>query len=127
MAGIQALVNQKNGARQGNPNVSYYKLAAKEYGASGSSSCNSSKGNGVAHTCTFYDVTEGDTDVPCTGSYSCYDSSTGIGVLSATESDFVKAYGTGVGWDSAMGIGTVNAYNLATNWATLNSAAGPPK
>src|SRR5690349_13531745 len=44
MAGIQALVNQKTGARQGNPNPAYYQLAAAEYGASGNAACNSSNG-----------------------------------------------------------------------------------
>src|SRR5208282_4433211 len=41
MAGIQALVNQKVGGSQGNPNPLYYSLAAAEYGESGDSSCNS--------------------------------------------------------------------------------------
>ena len=45
MAGIQALVNQKTGERQGNPNPTYYSLAANEYGASGDNSCNSTLGN----------------------------------------------------------------------------------
>ena len=44
MAGIQALVNQKTGAKQGNPNPAYYKLAAKEYGATGQHDCNSTLG-----------------------------------------------------------------------------------
>ena len=46
MAGIQALVNQKTGDRQGNPNPVYYSLAAKEYGANGSNACNSTLGKG---------------------------------------------------------------------------------
>lgn len=115
MAGIQALVNQKTGARQGNPNYTYYKLAASEYGSSGSSSCNSTKGNGVASSCKFYDVTEGDMDVNCTGS-SCYRPSGTYGVLSTSTSSYSKAYGTRTGWDFATGIGTVNAANLVNNW-----------
>jgi len=127
MAGIQALVNQKNGARQGNPSVAYYKLAAKEYGTRGSSSCNSTKGNAIATTCTFHDVTEGDMDVPCSGSYNCYASSAGVGILSTSDSTPLPAYGAKTGWDFATGIGTVNAYNLVMNWATVNSAATVPK
>ena len=60
MAGIQALMNQKTGERQGNPNPTYYSLAASEYGASGDSSCNSTLGNTTASSCIFYDVTLGD-------------------------------------------------------------------
>src|SRR5262249_32118222 len=66
IAGIQALVNEKNGGAQGNPNFVYYKLAANEYGASGNAACNSTLGNAAASTCVFYDVTLGDIDVNCT-------------------------------------------------------------
>jgi len=117
MAGIQALVNQKNG-RQGNPNPVYYKLAATEYGASGSAACNSSKGNAVGSTCIFHDVTQGDMDVNCTGNHNCYLPSGTNGVLSTSATSYGKAYGTTVGWDFATGIGTVNAANLVNKWST---------
>jgi subtilase family serine protease len=112
MAGIQALVNQHTGIRQGNPNPTYYSLAATEYGESGSASCNSSLGNQVDSSCIFYDVTEGDNDVPCTGSNNCYTPSGTYGVLSTSNSAFQPAYSAATGWDFATGIGTVNAYNL---------------
>lgn len=126
MAGIQALVNQKNGARQGNPNPVYYQLAAAEYGSAGDSSCDSSKGNAVSSTCIFYDVTLGDMDVDCsfldsTHIYNCYDpggtSTNGfVGVLSTDNNSYKPAYGTTIGWDFATGIGTVNVANLVNNW-----------
>ncbi len=127
MAGIQALVNQKNGVTHvGNPNPIYYALAASEYGTAGSTSCNSSNGNTAGSTCTFYDVTLGDMDVPCEGTTDCYGYSTSgsgrratvyYGVLSTSSSTLSKAYGTAKGWDFATGIGTVNAANLAANWS----------
>jgi subtilase family serine protease len=116
LAGIQALVNQKQGARQGNPNAVYYKLAATEYGAGGSTSCNSTNGNTVGSTCIFYDVTQGDMDVNCTGTHNCYRPSGTNGVLSTSDTSYLKAYGTTTGWDFATGIGTVNATNLVNNW-----------
>jgi subtilase family serine protease len=116
MAGIQALVNQKNGSPQGNPNVVYYKLAASEYGASGNASCSSTLGNAVASTCTFYDVTQGDMDVNCTGTHACFLPSGTEGVLSTSDKSYLPAFGTATGWDFATGIGTVNANNLVTNW-----------
>jgi hypothetical protein len=112
MAGIQSLVNQYTASRQGNPNPEYYTLAKTEYGASGSSSCSSTLGNAAAASCIFYDVTEGDMDVPCTGSHNCYKTSGTYGVLSTSNSAYQPAYGTNAGWDFATGIGTVNAYNL---------------
>jgi hypothetical protein len=33
----------------------------------------------------------------------------------------VPAYQTATGWDFATGIGTINAYNLVTNWNSVNS------
>ncbi|HLY57126.1 MAG TPA: S53 family peptidase [Stellaceae bacterium] len=115
-AGIQALVNQKTGAKQGNPNPTFYSLARTEYGTSGSTTCNSSKGKAVASSCIFYDVTQGDMDVNCTGTHNCYRPSGTYGVLSTSNTAYAKAYGTGKGWDFATGIGTVNVNNLVNNW-----------
>ena len=126
MAGIQALVNQKAGSRQGNPNPTYYKLAASEYGAKGNSSCNSTLGNAAGSSCIFYDVTLGDNDLPCYTyfqlvqgqivQYDCYMTSGSLGVLSTSNSTDKMAYGTTTGWDFATGIGSVNAANLVNNW-----------
>jgi Pro-kumamolisin, activation domain/Divergent InlB B-repeat domain len=123
-AGIQALINQYTGEVQGNPNPVLYKLAAAEYGSSGSSACNSSNGNTVSGSCIFYDVTAGDMVAPCTNYpntsnyYSCYLPSGTYGVMTTNPSAYAPAFGTGVGWDFATGIGTVNVYNLITNWAS---------
>ncbi len=133
MAGIQALVNQRAGGPQGNPNPVYYSLAASEYGASGNSSCNSTLGNTAGSSCIFYDVTQGDMDIPCISVENCYDPSGGIGVLSTSTNSYQPAYGTTTGWDFATGIGTVNAYNLTNNWpgvlplttATVTSSQNP--
>jgi subtilase family serine protease len=121
MAGVQALINQKTGQRQGNPNYTYYQLAAAEYGANGNPGCDSSKGNAVAGSCIFYDVTLGDNDADCTGSYNCYLPSGSYGVLSTSNSSYARAYKTATGWDFATGIGTINAYNLVTNWNSVSS------
>ncbi len=116
LAAIQALVNQKTGSKQGNPNPVYYALAATEYGSGGSSSCNSSNGKTTGSSCVFYDVTLGDMDVNCTGTVDCYLPSGTNGVLSTTSSSYSKAFGTGTGWDFASGIGSVNAANLVNGW-----------
>ena len=120
MAAIQSLVNQKTGSSWGNPNPTYYNLAAAEYGASGNGTCNSTNGNAAGSGCTFYDVTKGDMDVVCTGSTNCYKPSGTYGVLSTSNNAYLPAYGTGTGWDFSTGIGTVNAYNLVFNWNTVS-------
>jgi len=106
MAGIQALVNQQAGGRQGNPNPVYYKIAA------GTGGYWSSTNTGGA----FYDVTQGDMDVNCAGSHNCYLPSGRNGVLSVSGSSYSKAYGAAAGWDFATGIGTVNVQNLVNGW-----------
>ncbi|HTP85419.1 MAG TPA: S53 family peptidase [Bryobacteraceae bacterium] len=117
MAGVQALINQKNSSRAGNPNPRLYALAKAEYGASGNSGCDSSAGAGV---CAFHDVTLGDMDVNCTaGSPNCY--APGLtkgngGVLSTSTSAYQPAYGTARGWDFSTGIGSVNVWVLLQNW-----------
>ena len=118
MAGVQALINQYTGSRWGNPNPGYYALARAEYGSSGSSACNSSNGNAVAANCVFYDITQGDMDIPCKGSNNCYNPGGTYGVLSTSNSSYQPAYGTNKGWDFATGIGTPNVYNLVTSFSS---------
>ena len=123
-AGIQALINQYTGSAQGNPNPVFYQLAKTEYGASGSSTCNSSNGNSVGASCIFYDVTVGDNDADCTsGSPNCYLPSGTYGVLSTSTSSYAPAYKTQTGWDFSTGIGTVNVYNLVKGWAAAGGNA----
>ncbi|HTW73468.1 MAG TPA: protease pro-enzyme activation domain-containing protein [Steroidobacteraceae bacterium] len=114
LAGIQALVNQRTGARQGNPDPVYYTLAASQY-ASGLD-CNSSAGNAVASGCVFYNVTLGDMDVDCNGSNDCYLPSGSVGVLTTDDDTQTIAYAAAGGWNFATGLGSVNAGNLANYW-----------
>jgi subtilase family serine protease len=126
MASIQALINQKYGA-QGQTTPTYYALANTEYGTTGSTNCNSSKSGGPASTCIFYDITQGDNDVPCTTlngtAHNCYQNGNTYGVLSLTNTASSPTYSTGVGYDLATGIGSVNAYNLFTGWTATSMVA----
>lgn len=118
LAGIQALVNQSAGARQGNPDPVYYSLAASQF-ASGIN-CNSSSGKGASGGCVFYDVTQGDIDVDCTGMVNCYLPSATYGSLSTNVTAYSKAYAAGSGWDFASGIGSVNTTNLVQFWTAAD-------
>lgn len=122
MAGMQALVNQVWGGRQGNPAPVYYAIARSQYGTHGNPACDTFAPGGPAWNCTFNDVTVGDNDIDCVGPYNCYDPDAGagvIGVLSLSDSTYKPAYKAGVGWDFATGLGTVNATQLVLNpiWA----------
>ena len=111
MAGIQALINQSVGGKQGNPNTVYYSLAVK------------------APT-VFHSVAQGDNDVNCDGVVNCYGfagtldygrggrifGTTWGGALSVSSTSFTPAYAAGTSWNFATGLGSVDVNNLVTNW-----------
>ena len=123
-ASIQALINQKAGKSQGNPDSIFYELYRGEFGtaadpkAANLAACNSAKGNAISSACIFHDVTVGNNDVPCFGTNNCYDPSpaTDYGVLSTSDASLHVAYPTHTGWDFATGLGSVNVTNLVTAW-----------
>jgi subtilase family serine protease len=122
-AGIQALVNQRTGSRQGNPNYVLYSLAGGEYGTNGDpntgnlAACNTANGNTIGAACVFYDVTSGNNDMPCKGSDDCYTvEGDTYGVLSTSSTELEVAYPSGAGWDFATGLGSVNITNLVNSW-----------
>jgi len=112
-AGIQSLVNQASASRWGNPNPTYYALAAEEYSANGSSACSSPLGNQIGTDCIFNDVTQipllyggagmgGDTDLPCAWQ-NCYQPSGNYGVLSTAPQaiNYLLLRSLGSGYGSA--------------------------
>jgi subtilase family serine protease len=113
LAGIQALVNQKMGGAQGNPNPVYYKLAASSVAAS-----------------VFHSITTGDIAVNCAGEINCFGTGfvgrgratpttlfDGNGALSTTSQTYTPAFAAASGWSFATGLGSVDAYNLILNWS----------
>jgi len=109
MAGVMALINQKAGSPQGNPNSQLYTLGGKQIWASCSSATvtNSS-------SCYFNDVNTGTVSMACaTGSQNCTTESSGdlVGVLSG--------FAAGVGFDNATGLGTLNVANVVNGWTAM--------
>lgn len=111
-AGILALVNQKTGSRQGNPNYVLYALASLQP----PSNCNSSAS--PLNTCIFNDVTSGTIAMPCAASSAnctVTNPSHTYGVLSG--------YPVTSGYDLATGLGSVNAFNLVNEWGSVNRSS----
>lgn len=102
MAGIQALVDQYNGGRQGMPGYYYYGLAA----AQNTASCASQVSPLPASNCVFNDTVSGNNFICATSGCSA-----SVGVQ--------MGFTAGTGFDLASGLGSVNAYNLATLWNTI--------
>jgi subtilase family serine protease len=117
VAGIQALVNQKMGESQGNPNYVYYALAQQQYGSNGNPQCDASLGTGGDPHCVFHDVTSGNDSQDCKGTANCYLPSGTYGVMSKSDSSYEPAYKSHPGYDFPSGIGTIDAHNLVENWA----------
>ncbi len=122
LASVQSLVNQKTGTNWGNPNPVLYSLGNTQYGGSGSTSCDSSLGNGISSSCIFNDVTQGDMTVYCqAGTANCFAPSGQYGVLSTSTTAYQPAFKAASGWDFATGLGTVNVTNLVNAWASGSS------
>jgi len=100
MAGIQALVDQANGGRQGQPNYHYYGLAI----ANNAAGLNCASTAPPAAGCVFHDITTGNALV-------CRDAN----CTTANKIGWTAA----AGYDMATGLGSVNANNLVTQWSTV--------
>lgn len=106
MAGVMALVEQKNGTYLGLANDDFYEIAARD----NASQCNSSRQTdpAVKTACVFHDVTVGDNSVPGQ-----------------------KGYAAKRGFDLASGLGSVDVTNLVNAWsvtpprATVTTLASP--
>jgi subtilase family serine protease len=110
MAGVMALINQKTGQSQGNPNALLYKIAAKET----YSSCSSESVPLTGSTCSFNDVDTGTIAMPCdVGSPNC----TGTDVYGV-----LSGYSAAAGYDMATGLGSLNVTNVVNAFA---AAAAP--
>ena len=143
MAGVMALINQKAGAAQGNPNAQLYELAAKQtYSECSAESVTSSGG------CYFNDIDTGTIAMPCDlgatlGGYdyesgygwytadptagivspNCTAFNTGDLVGTLTNSSGSAAYDAVTGFDLATGLGSLNVSNVVNAWASGSHAA----
>jgi hypothetical protein len=104
MAGVQALIDQKNGGRQGLPNYYYYKLAAGQ----SLTNCNAaSLPSSAGATCPFHDVQTGNNFIP-------------------SARNGTVANGNYIGWtanpgfDLTVGLGSPDVNNVATQWSTVS-------
>jgi hypothetical protein len=132
MAGVMALINQKTGSIQGNPNAELYKLAAKQ----SYSSCSSET---VTNTsgCYFNDIDAGNITigstiipnnnaVPCDYadlSPNCYIFHPGdsVGILGTGSVAGNPGYNAGTGYDLATGLGSLNVANVVNSFVGIGN------
>jgi Pro-kumamolisin, activation domain/Bacterial Ig-like domain (group 3) len=118
-AGVQALVNQYNGGRQGMPGYVLYGLAAQQATTPGWAACASNPNTPAtlpASNCVFNDMVMGNTNI-------C--SSSGNGTSTCKTTTAVIGWPATTGYDYGTGLGSANVYNLATKWGSVsfNSSA----
>jgi hypothetical protein len=109
-AGIMALVDQKEGGRQGLANFALYRLAINENFANCNSSQRSDPSTPPPTACVFNDVTIGNNGIP------------GNDLLGtsppAGNTPGQLGYNATAGFDLASGLGSVNAANLVNSWSS---------
>ena len=113
MAGVMALINQKAGAPQGNPNAELYALAGRQ----GYSNCSAESAN-TNDGCYFNDPDTGTNAMVCaSGAPNCtlIHSGDSIGVL--------PGYSAGTGYDAATGLGSLNVANVVNAWISTMGTA----
>jgi subtilase family serine protease len=107
MAGVMALINQKSGSSQGDPNTVLYELAAKQTYSACSAETVTAKSS-----CVFNDIDSGTNAMPCESGVSlnctALYSDDALGILSG--------YNAGTGYDDATGLGSLNVANVVNNW-----------
>jgi subtilase family serine protease len=128
MAGVMALINQKTGSIQGNPNAELYKLAAQQT----YSNCSAERGNGApvtSSTCLFNDIDQGTNAMACDyGAYgklspNCPKPSYSVGGShgSVDEVGILSGYSAGTGYDLATGLGSLNVANVVNNFLGIGN------
>ncbi len=114
---IMALVDQRTGQRQGNPNYVLYTLAAQP-----GASCPSTPSSVQSTSCIFYDVINGNNSLPCDMSDCGTTASTGgtYVLIVPGSNPPVPAWNAGPGYDLATGLGSVNVTNLINKWNSVS-------
>jgi hypothetical protein len=114
MAGVMALINQKAGSAQGQPNSALYALAGKQ----NYSSC-SAESVTASSSCLFNDIDTGTNAMACAaGSPNC--------TLAATGNTYgeLSGFGAGAGYDEATGLGSLNVANVVNGWPASTTGTG---
>lgn len=119
MAGVMALINQKTGAAQGNPDTELYKLASQQT----YSSCSAESVTAGSTSCYFNDIDQGTNAMAC--DYAAYTPTPSPNCALKHTGDFfgiLNGYNAGTGYDLATGLGSLNVANVVNHWTATNGA-----
>jgi subtilase family serine protease len=112
MAGVMALINQKMGTPQGNPNPEFYKLAGKQT----YSTCSSEAGT-TSNACYFNDIDTG------TNAMVCDYADLSPNCVGTDKIGELSGFSAATGFDLATGLGSLNVANIVNAWTQLTGTA----
>jgi subtilase family serine protease len=118
MAGVMALINQKTGSIQGNPNPILYQLAGQQNYAN----CKSESGS-TSSSCVFNDIDKGTNAMPCT--QNSQNLSNCLVNVSGDTVGVLTGFSAKAGFDLASGLGSLNVANFVNSWPTTGSGTNP--
>ncbi len=114
MAGVMALINQKSGGPQGNPNAVFYELAARE----SYSACSAETVKATSANCVFHDIDTGTNATACIN--PAIQQSLNCAVLyNGDPAGILTGFSAGVGYDRATGLGSLNVANAVLSWPSV--------
>jgi subtilase family serine protease len=118
MAGIMALVEQKNGLFQGQANYVLYKLAAQP-----NATCDSSgrTSPGTNASCIFNDITAGANSLTCVPITFRTPRSKNCNIAPGASFGELAGYSAVPGYDLASGLGSINVANLVSAWGSVTT------
>ncbi|MGH9560117.1 MAG: protease pro-enzyme activation domain-containing protein [Terracidiphilus sp.] len=131
MAGIMALINQKAGAAQGNPNAGLYALAARQSYAN----CSAEGVTAGSSSCYFNDIDQGTIAMPCVANSTAYYQLTGLPLAASPNCNVLHAgdyagvlsgFSAGLGYDEATGLGSLNVANVVNGWTAVTPGSATP-
>ena len=118
MAGVMALINQKTGSPQGNPNAELYALGAKQGSSPGYASC-SAETVTAGSSCYFNDIDAGTFTPANNNATPCAAGSPNCNILHSGDSvGILSGWSAGTGYDLASGLGSLNIANVVNNWTS---------
>ena len=114
MAGVMALINQRSGGSQGNPNSVLYELAARERYAN----CSAETVKATSTSCIFNDIDTGTNAMACVNP-ELQESPNCAVKYAGDPAGILTGFSAGTGYDEATGLGSLNVANAVNSWPSI--------
>jgi len=114
MAGVMALINQRSGSSQGNPNTVLYELAARE----SYTKCSAETVKATSTSCIFNDIDTGTNAMACVNP-EIQESPNCAVKYAGDPAGILTGFSAGAGYDQATGLGSLNVANAVNSWPSI--------